>query len=339
MKPWIAALAVAVSIFSPSLSGLQPSTRADSEYLTLLRQYASGRIRESVTALAAWPEDRVRTATRPLRAGVDRGLARTAVSFHTETAFVATRDRLASFHIGVAQSLLPEANVARDRTFATRWHGMAALLYAMRRNQVQARRHINLGIGLDGRSKDALLARGILEELSVRDVEHNLRGIWSTPASGTRLESRLTAAALAYQSALESDPQFAEARLRLGWVLSLNHSSDHARAELGQLVGPEARADVRHLAHLFLGAIADRDKRRDEAAREYAAAHAIFTAQTSFVALIQAEAILGHDDQVARVASAFAAHPPTGRDPWWEFSEGMTSGELVEWMRREAARP
>jgi hypothetical protein len=122
-------------------------------------------------------------------------------------------------------------------------------------------------------------------------------------------------------------------------VLFLNHSSDHARDELRQVAGPSVRTDVRHLAHLFLGAIADRDKRRDEAAGEYAAAHAILAAQTSFVALIQAEAILGHDDQVAPLVSAFVARPPTDRDPWWEFSEGMTSGELVEWMRREAARP
>ena len=309
----------------------------DPQYLALLDAYAGGNMQESAAALAAWPEPRVRAAAWALgpHPGLDR--ARAAAMLHTEAAFAINPDRRFSIHLEAARMLVRGmSGDDRARPFVQRWHALAVALYTMRNDLVAARQELNRGMAEDGNKRDLELAAGVLSEMAVRNAEHNLRGLWNT-VNRDRLERQLKEAVAAYERALAIDPGFLEARLRLGWALLLNQSSQHARDQLEQVAARAARADVQYLAHLFLAAVDERDQRLDEAAREYEAAHAAAPHQTSFVALIRIERARGRDDRAQRLATEFAAlSARSDEDPWWYYNSGITSGELLEGLRAEA---
>ena len=191
---------------------------------------------------------------------------------------------------------------------------------------------------------------GVVEEMQAQQAEPNLRGSWavvvrsqgsSNLTNSERVEAMLRRAALAYRRALSTDPQYLEARLRLGWVLFLNNSAGPARQQLEGVRARATRDDLRYLAHLFLGAIDEHDHRIDDAVREYEAAHTIAPShQTALIALIRIEHALGHLDRARALAAAYAALPRTtdDDDPWWRYNMGETSGELVEWARAQVQR-
>lgn len=313
-----------------------PATAAqDADYTALLGRYVTGDLGKPVTELAAWPKARVENAVR----GLDRrdsAVLRTAVMLHTDAAYAAMSDRAAALHLEIAESLLKLASGDKPR-FAARWHGWAAILHGMRGNYAQARRHISSGLNLDRKNVDAFIASGVLQERSLRNVEHNLRGDWVIRGDRSRWEARLNAAATAYRAALRNDPNSAEAHLRLGWVLYLNHSPRHAREELQWVTTNVRRTDLLYLAHLFLGALLERDQRFDEASSEYALAHAAAPNQASFIALMQLELAQGRDQNGQALAVEFAARSARqNEDPWRSYTWGITGGELVEWLHAEA---
>lgn len=308
----------------------------DLEYLALLDAYARGEIQESVAALAAWPEARVRAALSALgpRPALDR--AKAAAMLHTEAAFAINPDSRVSIHLEAARTFVRGmSGDDRARSFVLRWHALAVSLHIMRNDLLRARQELDRGLAEDANSKDLDLAAGAIGERVFQNVEHNPRGRWNS-AEHDRMERQLKAVLAAYNRALARDPGFLEGRLRLGWALFLSHSS-HARDQLEQVAASAARAEVRYLAHLFLGAVDEREQRLDGAAREYQAAHAVAPHQTSFVALIRIERARGHEDRARKLAAEFAAlSDRRDEDPWWYFSSGITSGELLDWLRTEA---
>ena len=318
-------------------SAARSASAQDPQYLALLDAYAGGNIQVSVAVLAVWPEPRVRAAVGALgpHPGLDR--ARAAAMLHTEAAFAVNPDRRFSIHLEAARTFVRGmSGDDRARLFVPRWHALAVALHIMRNDLFRARQELNRGLAEDANSKDLELAAGVIGERVFQNAEHNPRGRWNT-AERDRLERQLKAVLAAYERALARDPGFLEARLRLGWALLLNHSSQRARDQLEQVAARAARADVRYLAHLFLAAVDEREQRLDEAAREYEAAHAAAPHQTSFVALIRIERARGHDDRAQRLAAEFAAlSARSDEDPWWYYNSGITSGELLEWLRAEA---
>jgi hypothetical protein len=138
-----------------------------------------------------------------------------------------------------------------------------------------------------------------------------------------------------YVSELSEYPDSLEARLRLGWVNSLNNSSASAREQLGRVNAGAARPELRYLAHLFLGAVEEGEGHLDDAARQYGAALEICACESAFIALIRIETARNHDERARRLAATFAGRPAMP-DPWTDYQAGLTGGELLEWLRREA---
>jgi hypothetical protein len=308
------------------------------DYRALVDAYAAGRTQEAVEALATWPEPRLRSSVRVLgeQPGLDH--ARAAAMLHTEAAVAVGSDRRYLTHLNAARSLVHGMS-GNDRAslFTQRWHAWAVALHVARNDLYRARQELTQAVGKVSDNKDLVLAAGIVIEMGIRNDEHNLRGLWNAENRG-RLEKQLQAAVWAYQRAVAMDPAYLEARLRLGWTLLLSDSQRSARDQLEHVAAHAARADLQYLAHLFLGAVAEREKRVDDAVREYEAAHAAGPHQASFVALMRLEQARGHDDRARSLAADFAAQPVPDDDPLRYYDSGITSGELLEWLRREARK-
>jgi tetratricopeptide (TPR) repeat protein len=306
-------------------------------YRALVEEYAYGRTAASAADLAGAPEASVRSAIGSAQLPLDR--IKAAAMLHTETALVASTQALAFFHIDHARALLASvAKVDRDRLdlviFTGRWSAIEAIVHASFGDVRGAQRVLDGALRTNDDNVDALLVLGALQEMELGGNEPNPRGGWNGRVD--YVEARAKAAADSYAALVQRHPESVEARLRLGWALLINHSTtERAREPLQTAAARAIRPDLRYLAHLFLGAVEASDGHLDQAASEYAQAHAILPRQASFMALVQIDRARGRLNESEQLALAFARNPG-GLDPWQSYHAGMTGDELLEWLRTEA---
>jgi len=339
-------------------AGARAWAQSDADYLRLVDAYAHGAIQESVAALAEWPESDIRAG---VRAVIDRpGLnLKAAAMLQTEVAFATGGDRRSVFHLDAARTFVNRISGDGAPAFKARWHAWVVVLHVARADLASATREVQEGFSDDAKSGEVGLAAGVLSELAARNAESNLRGQWNMPPDSRArggiatvwngspdgraragVATLLSDATLAYERSLTTDAGLLEARLRLGWVLLLNHGRPPARAQLQQVVDRATRPDLQYLAHLFMGALDEADKRMDDAVREYDAAYAIVPGQSAAVALMRLEGMLGQDERARQLAAELAARSDVARpDPWVLYNLGITSGALGEWLRSEGQQP
>jgi len=139
-----------------------------------------------------------------------------------------------------------------------------------------------------------------------------------------------TLAAERYERALELDPRFVEARLRLGRVRVLQRRFDQALRELEPIAAQPGDPRLRYLARLFQGrgleALADFE---GSAAAFRAAAELVPRAQSALVALGRALDRLG-DPGGAQAAFEAASGSGGPEDPWWDYLSGQPR-RLAAW--------
>jgi hypothetical protein len=267
---------------------------------------------------------------------------------HTDVAFEQSADGRESFHVDVARSFLRQLTVRPraglrppddgGRDFATRWHALIGILYCMRNDDKRARLEINRGLTLDSNHRDVNLVAGALLEHQASRAEPNLRGRRNAEL-GDLIARSLQQAANGYRGIVSKHPDFLEARLRLGWALTLNGAPEPAREQLEIVAARATNAELRYLAHLFLGSIHEGADHLGDAAREYEAAWAAAPGQSSVIALIRTHAALGNDDRVRSLVEGIPATAGTdAHDPWHFYNTCFTGGELLEGLRREARR-
>jgi tetratricopeptide (TPR) repeat protein len=136
----------------------------------------------------------------------------------------------------------------------------------------------------------------------------------------------LADAASYLRRALAAEPQFLEARLRLGRVLSLQGQESNALAEFEALERAAPEAATRYLAALFQGRLYERGRRFPQAAEAYGrAARYPGSGPTAYVALAHALDSLGHRARVSDLLDH--ALQPVDRtpseDPWWTYLMGQ----------------
>jgi hypothetical protein len=182
------------------------------------------------------------------------------------------------------------------------------------------------------------LVAGALLERQVSRAEPNVRGRRNA-ALVDLIPRSLQQAANGYRGIVSTHPDFLEARLRLGWTLSLNGAPQPARDQLADVAARTTNADLRYLAHLFLASIHEEANHPGDAASEYEAAWAVKPGQSSLVALIRIHAALGNSDRVRALVEGIPATAGTHlQDPWHAYNACFTGGELLEGLRREARR-
>ena len=126
-----------------------------------------------------------------------------------------------------------------------------------------------------------------------------------------------------YRRALKIAPGFAEARLRLGRVLALQHNFSEAERELRLARESLDDEENRYFAALFLGAVEEALGRFDAAEQSFTEAEAQFPlAQSPMLCLAELASRRG-DRRAAldrlRVLFVLPAASDSRRDPWWVY--------------------
>jgi tetratricopeptide (TPR) repeat protein len=161
-----------------------------------------------------------------------------------------------------------------------------------------------------------------------------------TESGGNLVQRYFVPATRELDSALALEPDLHDAALHLGRVRMLESAPDAAKWFERAAQSP-SRATA-YLAHLFLGAFAERASRWSEAETEYRAAIRLFpTGQSAAIALAQ---FLDRRDQPAdgsrTLAGLFAPARARVVDPWWVYFEeaGAENASRIAMMRAEVIK-
>jgi tetratricopeptide (TPR) repeat protein len=322
---------VALAMAQAAGLGAQPAN----DYLGLVNQYASGDANLAITQLASWQRLIVAESVHRSTAKLQPQLRAAAAMLHTDVALVTldSLPALSGFHLETARRLLK--NLGNRPEFLQWWYELVSTMYASRGSMDEALAAVREGLSRFPRDAALHVTSGVLIEMRLSFVEGDLQGLPRVHI-GSRRE--LTAAAAEYRQALEIDSELSPAWLRLGWVHFLLQD-ERASGEIAAALDRATDTRTRYLAHLFLGAVAEREGRLLDARREYEAARdAGVTYQTPYVAISRIEEALGHHAMAHEVAEAWASLPRTD-DPWWDHHLGGVDRSALAWLHQEARHP
>ena len=312
------------------------------DYDRLVTAYATGHLGEAVSQLSRWPRE-------PIRNGLDATVKsgeprlRAAVMLHTDMAAscIVSDFSLAEFHVNAARRLLDalwtrSSPGSSAREFVVRWYEFIPSLFLVVQKLDRAAWLIQEGMTRSPDSPMLHTYKGIAIELrgpGQATVVARGRGLTLAPA---RAERALEPAVQEFRLALKTDNRFALARLHIGRIHALVEDN-RARADLEQALADATDASTQYLAHLFLGDIAEHDKRLADASREYEAAIAVGPMyQTGYVAAARVADALGDSNRARELALACVSIDNDDEDPWWGYRVGAVNMSMLEWLRLAA---
>jgi len=178
-------------------------------------------------------------------------------------------------------------------------------------------------------------------------IQHALKSLVLPP--GYAMDAKADVAELRQartllRRAVEVDPSFAEARLRLGRVLALEGQFAEANRELTVAERSATDETNRYYAALFLGAVHEATGRFDEARAAYERAGELFPlAQSPLAALAALARRRGDRPGALRAMQELVALPPNPelrKDPWWIYDiwHGRDADDRIDAVRRLFAR-
>jgi tetratricopeptide (TPR) repeat protein len=217
---------------------------------------------------------------------------------------------------------------------ATTWHRVAASAFLSINDVAQARLLIQRALPLAPKSVELLTALGTAGEIDAAvlnpDDWDSLSGKTHT---GSERSRRLLLAEKSYQAALDSDPTYPLALIRLGRVQFLQNNLKVARESLER--GSALAREPRHqfLAAMFLGAL--QESRNDLAGASHSYERALSIdpqSQHAVAALVFVDGMLGWNNRAEEVARA---HTSASLDEaWWLHKTGAFDVEGLQWLRQ-----
>jgi tetratricopeptide (TPR) repeat protein len=303
-----------------------------SAYSALVRLYRSGHGQDATTQLAAWSHGDVASAVKAATTALTPAERMVAAVLHADTANVIVDERPsdAVFLIDTGQTLVKAAGptpfgAERSDVTPRRWYYVVAniLISAARIDGPQgAVRIVHDGRLAFPRDADLIFMGGALIEMRIqtRWSFTGLRNELPDSSLEQRAFDRMAKGAIdTYLGALTINPHLAVAQLHIGWLRLFLDDRRRARPALEAALDGADSDTVRYLAHLFLGGLDEREKRFDDARREYEAAFEIGAGyQAACVALSRAEEQAGHSSrarEISRQCMELSAHD----DPWWDY--------------------
>jgi tetratricopeptide (TPR) repeat protein len=238
----------------------------------------------------------------------------------------------------------PDPDRARElATFRERWYSLAASVFLASTDPENANQFVTRGLDLFKKSARLRTLAGEVYELRahVRFADLHDRSIIAAMRPSPARHDLLSAINR-YQAALDEDPSFAVARLRLGRTLAMVNRIEPAREALEAAAKVPDDPSISYLAQLFLGALYSYE-------RDYAAARSAFHAaleakpmcQTPYIALAFVERMTGHDDAARTLFERFSSwqSAPLEADPWWAYQNGGLDEDSLLWLRAKVVLP
>lgn len=266
-------------------------------------------------------------AIGPLLRGPQRG--RAEVPSATVLAYDGRREGISGLltHLEFARLLLHELSEEPSRDdFVRLWYAASSAFLSERLNFAELVRHLSEARRLLPDDPDVLSASGYLHE------------VFASPSTQTVMRSRgneslrvaiggegpnLTQAELYLRRAVERAPRLAEARLRLGRVLSLRGRYADALPHLDIAREESVDAYGRYYALLFLGRALEALGRADEARAPFEAAAQLFPlAQSPQLALSRLALARGDQREAALLLDRLSGGSGDRTDPWWYYDQG-----------------
>ena len=359
---------LAAATVLPVPAGAQPSPA----YLALARLYARGERAAAVAEIGSWTKNRLSQEIEELRANAlarertagavspEAPLLRAIVMLHTDRDALERRPSASAasvesqvcgprLHMDLAERVAalligdPEG-----RGFARRWYLAMALRGLSDYCLGDARHFVHDGLKEFPRDAELLLASGIIDEAAaslVPDGPTNLAVFSPRQRDEARglHEERLIAlerARHAFEQALAADGSLLAARLHLGRTRWSLDDRAAARAALEAVIAARPPADLRYLAHLFLGRVHEDEGRLGDAEKQYREALAADpSAQAAAVALSCVLQLRGEPNAARAVLEAALAFVGQRNDDvFWGYLFYRTpqADGIFEALRREA---
>jgi tetratricopeptide (TPR) repeat protein len=311
--------AVTLSAREADAQNLQRFDPLKGTYAELVSMYEAGHRVEAVRWLTWWPASHFRTGIENLARDPNLRRVKVAIVMHTDVATSADvgRDGAAA-HLAIIHPLVhalsdPRRFGGAADQFIRRWYVVAVSTMMARGDRLTALQYIGKAAHDFPTDKSVRFWQGYVEEM---------RTHWQAAES-------------AYWRAVEYDPAYAEARLRLGWVLLQRGDYDQSRRQLELVRDATNNLVLKYLAHLFLGKSREHDNDFTGAARDYEAALAIGPfCQTAYVALSLAEERAGNHAKAQEITARFAvlAKSDVLTDPWWLFKFHDIDRDALQWL-------
>lgn len=333
------------------LSAQNPAAKVDIYRQAVDTYLKTGDAYKAVDQLIGWNKTDIEAAVKAVAATGDPKLIEAAALLHLEIGVaivgISTPSAQGYFDLGVdlIDKLVPsnpdvrrELSVERRDEIArirSTWLGVAASAFLAVTDPLGARPFLNKARGIAPKSPAILTLRGMVDEI---DGESFNADDWDSLMMKTRVGRErarlLLLAQRLYEDALEIDPAYPLAQIRLGRVYHLFKNHKQAEAWLVKGRAAAVEASDRYVAAMFIGAF--KQDQQDLAGAREAFEQALEVAphsQNALVALSYVELMRGRPDNAQALVRGFLLSPPPD-DVWWASKNGALDHAGLRWLRK-----
>jgi tetratricopeptide (TPR) repeat protein len=249
------------------------------------------------------------------------------------------KPRPKKLHWEFARRLIDEISPSPSKDpMARQWYVATTAFMLSIRHLAYARENIDSALKKFPSDARILLYAGALHETLASPVSQNIQLPPGREPAFDSKEKELKQARELYRKAIEEDPDFAEAHLRLGRVLGLLGHPPQAIVELRQAAALSQDRQMSYYASLYLGYELEMISRFKEARDQYERASMLYpSAQSPLLALSQlAHSNDNTDDAIRNIQNVFSLpqKDPEKDDPLWiyDLSYIRDTDELIKIM-------
>ena len=282
----------------------------------------------------------------PAPQGFDRAHPRQRVDVRTADGRV-ENFALANPNWDYARDMLDAVSPARRNAIVAPWYRAIGAYFASRDNLADALRHFEQAHAIVPDDPGVLFGEACFQETLGSPAVQNFASVTILPNGFTLVgvaspQTHFRRAETLLTRALSAQPDFVDARLRLGRVLAAQHQYEKSLPHFSRVIAETRDPVLTYYAHLFAADASLALDRASEARASYERALATHpNAQAARIGL--AAALRAGGDRAAAVDAVMATLtiPPQTRDsddePWWEYYKGDAAN--VERLLQELRAP
>jgi len=332
------------------------TTRSDvDDWLAAVRAHEPGQVDDPATIIGSWSRDRLWNRVLPgLKHAVDPSrlpaVLKRGAMMHADIAMIQVLTRVpyapdwdprfnssteetfrASYlaHLETGRKLLAwvEPDPQRDAVVRRWYRAVTAWLFEQGLLEAVIP-HLARADDVFGDDADIEFDRGIVQEtLAMPSTQQLIKGMRNPPIRVSTPGAHVSQAVRHFERALQIDPGYVEARVRLGRAQATLGRQSRAVEELERALASASDTTVRYYALLFLGRSREAMGEPEAALEAYRAAAGLYPSAQSPLLAISRLAEASNSRAAARAAVARLLNLPSDdrlrADPWWVYPEGV----------------